>query len=234
MKERLKEVFKEQGFSLNDRQVEQFLMYYHKMIEVNKVMNLTAITEYEEVLEKHYLDSVMASKFVDWKEDAKVLDMGTGAGFPGIPLKILYPNLKVTLVDSLNKRVKFLDDVIGELGLVGIEAIHARAEELGRNEDYREQFDFCVSRAVASLPILLEFCIPFLKKNGCFIAYKSLKANEEIEQSSNALKVLKCQLEANYSFNLGDSERHLLVIQKKENTPKKYPRKAGTPAKSPL
>ena len=234
MKERLKEVFKEQGFHLSDRQVEQFLMYYHKMIEVNKVMNLTAITEYEEVLEKHYLDSVMVSKFVDWKEDATVIDMGTGAGFPGIPLKILYPNLKVTLVDSLNKRVKFLGEVIDELGLENIEAIHARAEELGKNLDYREQFDFCVSRAVASLPILLELCIPFVKKNGCFIAYKSLKANEEIEQSSNALRVLKSQVEANYSFSLGDSKRDLLVIRKKENTPKKYPRKAGTPSKSPL
>ena len=234
MKERLKEVFKEQGFYLSDRQAEQFLTYYHKMVEVNKVMNLTAITEYEEVLEKHYLDSVMVSKFVDWKEDATVIDMGTGAGFPGIPLKILYPNLKVTLVDSLNKRVKFLGEVIDELGLENIEAIHARAEELGKNLDYREQFDFCVSRAVASLPILLELCIPFVKKNGCFIAYKSLKANEEIEQSSNALRVLKSQVEANYSFSLGDSKRDLLVIRKKENTPKKYPRKAGTPSKSPL
>jgi 16S rRNA (guanine527-N7)-methyltransferase len=234
LKQKLKQVFEQQGFLIDDRQAEQFILYYNKLIEVNQVMNLTAITEYDEVLEKHYLDSVMSTKFVEWKDDAKVLDMGTGAGFPGIPLKILYPDLEIVLVDSLNKRVKFLNEVIEELGLTGAKAIHARAEELGRDANYREQFDFCVSRAVAALPVLLEFCIPFLKEGGEFIAYKSLKAQEELENSQRAMRELRCQLEANHSFSLGENERNLLIIKKIEKTPKKYPRKAGTPSKNPL
>jgi 16S rRNA (guanine527-N7)-methyltransferase len=234
LKKKLKQVFEQQGFFIDDKQADQFISYYNKLIEVNKVMNLTAITDYDEVLQKHYLDSVMSTKFIDWKEDAKVLDMGTGAGFPGIPLKILYPKLEVVLVDSLNKRVKFLNGVIEELGLTGAKAIHARAEELGRDANYREQFDFCVSRAVATLPVLLEFCIPFLKEGGEFIAYKSLKAQEELESSKRAMKELRCKLESNHSFSLGENERTLLIIKKIEKTPKKYPRKAGTPSKSPL
>ncbi|KIR02501.1 rRNA small subunit methyltransferase, glucose inhibited division protein GidB [Lachnospiraceae bacterium TWA4] len=234
MKEKLISLFSEQGFSVSDHQAEQFLQYYKKMVEVNQVMNLTAITDYNEVLIKHYLDSVMAVKYVDWNDHAKVIDMGTGAGFPGIPLKILYPEIDIVLVDSLNKRVKFLNEVIKELGLKKAVALHARAEELGRNKEYRGQFDYCVSRAVASLPALLEFCTPFLKVNGEFIAYKSLKAEEEIASSKRALNLLKCQVKERHQFSLGESTRDLIVIQKMDQTPKAYPRKAGTPAKNPL
>ena len=175
---------------LTEQQCQQFQTYYEMLIEKNKVMNLTAITEYEEVIDKHFLDSILLGTVMDLSGDLSVIDVGTGAGFPGIPLKIAYPNLKITLLDSLNKRVRFLNEVIEELGLTDIEAVHARAEEGARKQEYREQFDLCVSRAVANLSTLSEYCLPFVKKSGCFVSYKSSQIEEELQQSKKAVKIL--------------------------------------------
>lgn len=171
---------------LSDNQIQQFIRYYEMLVEKNKVMNLTAITEFDEVIEKHFLDSLSLIKVYDLKKEVSVMDMGTGAGFPGIPLKIAFSNLKVTLADSLNKRILFLQEVIEELGLKDIEALHARAEELGKNKEYREKFDLVVSRAVANLSSLEEYCVPFVKIGGNFISYKSGEIEEEVANAKNA------------------------------------------------
>lgn len=237
----MKSLFAQYDIALTDHQAKQFLQYYEMLVEKNKVMNLTAITEYHEVVIKHFLDSVYLGKYENLNGECSLIDVGTGAGFPGIPLKILYPDLKVCLLDSLNKRVKFLNEVIEALSLDKIEAIHGRAEEIARKAEYREQFDYCVSRAVANMSSLSEICIPFVKENGYFIPYKSTKGREEVELANKAITLLGGSIEDTIAFQIKEDdaegevlERIFVKIRKVKNTPKKYPRKPGTPFKEPL
>lgn len=222
------------NISLSDEQIQQFLDYYEMLVETNKVMNLTAITEFDEVIEKHFLDSLSLCQVYDLQRDVKILDMGTGAGFPGIPLKIAFPEIDLVLADSLNKRIKFLQDVVNQLGLKKVDALHARAEEMGRNKLYREQFDLCVSRAVANLSSLSEYCIPFVKEGGKFISYKSGEIEEETNQAKKAVSILGGKIADVYKFDLYEQKRSFVIIDKVKKTPKAYPRKAGTPTKMPL
>ena len=222
------------GIELSDEQLEQFLTYYEMLIEKNKVMNLTTITDFDEVLEKHFEDSLSLIQAVDLEKSQTVIDLGTGAGFPGIPLKIAFPNLQITLADSLNKRIIFLDDVISELGLTGIDTVHGRAEDLAKNSDYREKFDLCVSRAVANLSTLSEYCLPFVKIGGKFISYKAGECDEEVAASKSSVFLLGGKISDIKKFELGESGRAFVIIDKVSGTPKKYPRKAGTPSKDPL
>lgn len=225
---------------LTQEQKEQFIKYYEYLIEKNKVMNLTAITDYEEVLLKHFLDSLSLVKvqdFIPEKLSGKtVIDIGTGAGFPGIPLKIAFPELGIVLLDSLNKRINFLDEVIEMLQLRKIEAVHGRAEDYARQKEFREKFDFCVSRAVANLSTLSEYCLPFVKQGGYFISYKSGKIEEELSNAENAVKVLGGNVKEVVKFSLMDTDmdRSFVVVEKKKTTPKRYPRKAGLPSKEPI
>lgn len=226
--------FEKEKFTFSYNQKRKFFTFYQMLVVRNKVMNLTGITEFSQVVEKHFLDSVMLSRVVDLEKSLQVIDVGTGAGFPGIPLKIAFPNLKITLMDSLNKRILFLQDVIDELELTGIETVHARAEELARQKEYREKFDLSVSRAVANLSTLEEYCLPFTKVGGQFISYKSGEIEEEVAQSENACKILGGNIKEVYKFDLGNQKRSFVVIDKWKNSPKAYPRKAGTPGKQPL
>ncbi len=224
------------GVMLTNEQLEQFDTYYHRLIEKNKVMNLTAITEYQEVIDKHFVDSLLLAGVRDLTGELSVIDVGTGGGFPGIPLKIAFPNLKITLLDSLNKRVNFLNEVIEELQLQEIEAIHSRAEDAGQNANYREKYDLCVSRAVANLSALSEYCLPFVKPSGYFISYKSTNIDEELQQAGKAIKVLGGKLEQPVTVQIPETDiyRQFIMIQKKSHTPKVYPRKAGTASKNPI
>lgn len=229
---------KEVGMELSEKQMNQFYHYYELLIEWNKVMNLTAITELDEVVSKHFIDSMTLIKAVAdiGSKDASVIDIGTGAGFPGIPLKIAFPNLKVTLLDSLNKRINFLNEVIEQLGLEQIVTIHGRAEDFGKNLEYREKFDYCVSRAVANAATLSEYCLPYVKVGGSFIPYKSGKIDEELENGKKAIKTLGGEIREVVRFQLqaADADRALVVIHKTEKTPKRFPRKAGVPSKEPI
>ena len=224
------------GVQLSDKQINQFLKYYELLVEWNGFMNLTAITEYDEVMKKHFVDSLSLIKAFDVSKQKTVIDVGTGAGFPGLALKIAYPSLKVTLLDSLNKRINFLNEVISQLGLTGIEAIHGRAEDYAKQGKLREEFDLCVSRAVANLSTLSEYCLPYVKVGGEFISYKSEKMEEEMSLAKKAISILGGKFEKCEEFYLPESDiyRNLVVIKKIKDTPRKYPRKAGLPPKEPL
>lgn len=233
----MQDLFRNYGIELDQTQVDKFEKYYELLIQENQKINLTTITKYEDVVKKHFLDSCLILKDIPFSyfENKVVLDLGTGAGFPGIPLAIMLPDTSFTLVDSLNKRIEFLELIIDVLGLTNVELIHGRAEDLGKNDKYREQFDICVSRAVAALPLLLEYCSPFIKVQGNLFLYKSKKITQEIEEAKNAFHILNCNIEK--ILNLADEkdyERYILKINKNDFTPNKYPRKAGKPKKNPL
>lgn len=244
--ERFYNDLKELHIELSDNQVDQFITYYELLTEWNSFMNLTAITDFDEVCKKHFIDSISLIKAKEdifynlgkalEKDAITIIDVGTGAGFPGIPLKIVFPNLEVILLDSLNKRVKFLNEVISKLQLKGIAAVHGRAEDFARKEDYRNNFDLALSRAVANMSTLSEYCIPFVKTEGLFIPYKSEKITEELANANKALSILGGVITKQIEYTLPESNyyRNLVIIQKKKDTPKKYPRKAGLPAKEPL
>ncbi len=225
-----------EGIILSDEQCDKLLSYYEKVIETNKVMNLTAITDFKEFVIKHFVDSLMISKVVEMDKISTMLDVGTGAGFPGVPLKIAFPHIKVVLLDSLNKRLNFLNEVINSLELKDICTIHARAEELQSKGEHRESYDLVVSRAVASLPSLCEFCIPYVKTGGIFVSYKSKNAEEEIKSAKKAINVLGGKIDKTSKFTLNntDYERCLVVIDKIKNTPAKYPRSGGKALKTPI
>jgi len=232
----LKEDALQFGIELNDKQLVQFDIYYNMLIEWNEKINLTAITELDEVIKKHFLDSISIGRILKQNKKVSILDIGTGAGFPGIPIKIAFPEVEVTLIDSLNKRVNFLNEVIKELSLEGIIAIHGRAEDFAKKDLLREKFDLCVSRAVANLSSLSEFCLPYVKIGGKFISYKSEKAREELKTSENAISILGGGNIICDEFVLPDTDfnRTFIIIEKIKETPMKYPRKAGTPVKQPL
>ena len=236
----LKEGLSKLGIPFTDNQIDQLHRYFEMMVEKNKVMNLTSITEYDEAVVKHFLDSLcFAMVYNDKRRDGfrpRLIDVGTGAGFPGIPIKIMFPEIEVLLLDSLQKRITFLQDVVNELDLESISCVHGRAEELSAKSAYRETFDFAVSRAVAKLNSLAEFCIPFVKPGGAFVSYKSDSSEEEIAESLFAIKTLGCAKPEilRYTVPCSDLPRRLVVASKVSATPSKYPRGAGKPLKSPL
>ena len=236
----LKEEAARLGISLTDDQTARLDLYAQLLVEWNEKMNLTAITQPKDIVEKHFLDSLSIVKVSNFDQNKlagkSVIDIGTGAGFPGIPLKIAFPELKITLLDSLNKRVNFLNEVIEMLGLKNVTAVHGRAEDYAKQKEHREKYDFCVSRAVANLSTLSEYCIPFVKEGGSFISYKSGKIDEELTQAENAVKILGGKVQDVVKFPLMDTDmdRSFVVIKKVKPTAKKYPRKAGLPSKEPL
>ncbi len=224
------------NIALSDSQIDQFLVYYEMLVDWNRQMNLTAITDYGDVMKKHFIDSLSLVKAYDLSKPAKVIDVGTGAGFPGLALKIAFPDLQMTLLDSLNKRIHFLDAVIERLGLTEVETVHGRAEDFARPDRLRECFDLCVSRAVAKLSTLSEYCLSFVRVGGRFISYKSEKVLEEMETAGKAISLLGGRTADQLEFRLPDSDiyRNLFVIEKIKQTPDRYPRKAGIPAREPL
>lgn len=239
----LADTFDQIGIALTNEQIHMFDTYYDMIVEKNKVMNLTKITDYHEAVIKHFVDSCSLVLLDDdiyikkrFTDGASVIDVGTGAGFPGIPLKIIFPQIRLTLLDSVNKKLDFLRDVSSELGFTDINIIHGRAEDISHQKGIRESFDFCVSRALGNLAVLSEYCLPFVKKNGFFVSYKSERADDELKQSAHAFSELRGKLIQEAVFDLPESDisRTLLLIMKTGNTPKIYPRKAGTPSKNPL
>lgn len=230
----------ELGIPYTEQMLEQLQTYYEMMVEKNKVMNLTAVTEKDEVITKHFLDSLFFAKvYLPKRKEGfspRIIDIGTGAGFPGIPLKIFFPEIQIVLLDSLQKRIIFLQDVVSKLGLEGISCIHGRAEELSGKSEYREEFDYAVSRAVARLASLSELCVPFVKAGGQFLAYKSEGAAEEIDEAGEALSTLGCRKVEilTYSIPQSDLPRKMVVATKTHATPAKYPRGGGKPMKQPI
>lgn len=232
----LKQGGKELGLDIDDRMVDRLLKYKDILIEWNKKINLTGITDDKEIMIKHFLDSLACMVTGVMRNDSKIIDVGTGAGFPGIPLKVFNENLNLTLLDSLNKRIKYLETVCNELELNEVEFLHGRAEDYGRDKDYREKYDIAVARAVAELAVLCEYCLPFVKTNGYFIALKGPKAQEEIVKAKKALDILGGEIIDTLNVNLpfSDTGHTMVIIKKIKSTPNKYPRKAGTPTKKPL
>lgn len=233
MKDTFKMLAKEINLDLDDNEIENFFIYKKLLKEWNEKINLTAITEDNEIILKHFIDSLTIEKYIP--ENASVIDVGTGAGFPGIPLKIVRGDVKLTLLDSLKKRLFFLEDVKEKIKLNNVYMVHGRAEDIGNNNEYREKYDISTARAVANLKVLAEYCLPFVKVGGYFICMKG-NSIEEVEEARNAIKKLGGIIEKIEKINLPDSdiERNIIIIRKIKNTPKEYPRKAGIPTKNPI
>lgn len=234
--EQFESMLKEKGITLSSKQLEQYETYFQTLVEWNEKMNLTAITDKPEVYLKHFFDSISASFYFDFTKPIHLCDVGAGAGFPSIPIKIAFPNLHITIVDSLNKRIQFLEHLARELKLENVRFIHDRAETFGQNKDHRESYDVVTARAVARLSVLSELCMPLVKVGGTFIAMKAAHAKEELDVGKKAIAVLGGKIEEIFSFTLPieESERNILLIKKEKPTPKKYPRKPGTPNKTPI
>lgn len=226
----------EKGITLSAHQLQQYEQYYETLVEWNEKMNLTAITEKGDVYLKHFFDSISAAFYFDFKGSMTVCDVGAGAGFPSIPIKIAFPNIQVTIVDSLNKRINFLEHLATVLKLENVRFVHDRAETFGQNKVYREQYDVVTARAVARLSVLSELCLPLVKKGGVFLAMKAASAEDEVKLAGKAIQTLGGSIIKKESFLLPieNSERNIILIQKEKNTPKQYPRKPGTPNKSPI
>jgi len=237
--ERLRAGLDELGLPYTEEQLDQLHRYYDMLIETNRVMNLTAITEYDDVCMKHWLDSLCLVKILSEEEKAsplRLVDVGTGAGFPGIPLKIFFPHWSITLMDALGKRVRFLEQVASELNLDNTECIHGRAEELARKEEYREQYDLCVSRAVTRMASLTELCVPLVKVGGSFVAYKAADCGEEVAEAGNAIVRLGGRIVSKETFTVPQSDlgRTMIRVKKAASTDRKYPRGGGKPMKDPI
>ena len=232
----LKAALNKLSIEYDDKAIEKVDTFYEMLIEKNKVMNLTSITDHDDFITKHIIDSLLPACHISFNDRQAVIDVGTGAGFPGIPLKIFFPDLNITLLDSLNKRLLFLNDVIKELDLNDIKTVHGRAEDIAKNSEYREKYDTGVSRAVAGMSSLSELCIPFIKKDGKFVFYKSKESENEINESVEAVKILGGKIQNIFNVDLygTDIVRKIVVVKKIKNTPNKYPRKAGTPLRDPL
>ncbi len=222
------------GVDISEIQAEQFYDYYELLVEKNKVMNLTAITDFKDVVKKHFADSLCLCRIHDMTEVRKMIDVGTGAGFPGIPLKIVFPDMQLTLLDSLGKRVRFLSDTAEKLDLRNVECVHSRTEDLAGNTYYREQYDLVTARAVAAMNVLSEYCLPYARIGGTFAAFKSAEIAEELAAAEKAVSVLGGRVKKTEVFSLDDMGRSIVLIEKVRKTPKSYPRKAGTPARSPI
>ena len=225
---------KEAGYSLTEEQAGQFLAYYDLLIEKNQVMNLTRITEFKEAVDKHFADSLVLNRVLDPSRIHKLIDIGTGGGFPGIPLKIMYPHMSVVMLDSVGKKIDFVNEVIEQLGLEDTYALHDRAEDMARDKKHREKYDACVSRAVANMTVLTEYCLPFVRVGGYFVAYKGDDRPEELAAAEKAVKVLGGRPMEFDRFSLFGMGRCLVKVRKDKKTPMQYPRKAGMPAKSPI
>jgi 16S rRNA (guanine527-N7)-methyltransferase len=232
----LRQLAAEQGIVLSEEQLQQFEMYYELLVEWNEKMNLTGITEKPQVYEKHFYDSITPAFYYDFSKVESVIDVGSGAGFPGIPLKICFPSLKLTILDSLNKRLLFLQEVTKQLDLQNVSFVHSRAEDAGRDKNYREQFDLATARAVARMNVLSEFCLPFVKPGGAFLVMKGANIEEELNEGKKAIKTLGGKTEKVETLFLPkeQAERNIVIIRKQQKTPVTYPRKAGTPAKKPI
>lgn len=233
-KQIMKEYADEIGIMLDEKQINQFYRYQQLLLEWNEKINLTAITEQQEIILKHFIDSLTIAKYIE--KNTKLIDVGTGAGFPGIPLKIIREDIEIVLLDSLNKRINFLKEVIHDLGLSKIQTVHSRVEDFGKNGEYRESFDYATSRAVANLSTLAEYLLPLVKLEGYCICMKGHLIEEEIKQSQKAIFVLGGKIKLMDEFRLpkSDMDRNVILIQKEKQTPKKYPRKAGMPSKEPI
>ncbi|WP_312353091.1 16S rRNA (guanine(527)-N(7))-methyltransferase RsmG [Aminipila sp.] len=234
--ETLQKAFDEMNIPYDNSVIHKFEEYMEMLLDWNEKINLTAITDKEEFIKKHYIDSVLCYSFPEMRKAKKIIDVGTGGGFPGIPLALLYPEKQFVLMDSLKKRLNIIDDLAKQLGILNVTTLHGRAEDLARSKEHRENYDCCVSRAVANLATLSEYCLPFIKKGGSFLAYKSIRAEEEIKAAQKSIFLLggKISREEKVILPVYDLDHNIVIIDKISNTSAKYPRKAGTPSKEPL